>query len=134
MMLMALGLFVFSIPTLAHDELSRKASYRHVSTPRMGARDATQFTGVGDETVSISGSAFTEMSDAEASIAQLRAMAEPGAAWSLVDGTGTVWGSFVILTVDEKRRALWPNGKPRQIDFALELLRVDDGTGIGRAA
>lgn len=133
-MLMALGLFVFSIPTLAHDELSRKSAYRHVSTPRMGARDATQFTGVGDETVSISGSAFTELGDGEASIAQLRAMAETGAAWSLVDGTGAVWGSFVIQTVDEKQRALWPNGKPRQIDFALELLRVDDGTGIGRAA
>ncbi len=133
-MLMALGLFVFSIPTLAFDDLSRKASYRHASNPRIGARDATQFIGVGDETVSIAGSAFAELGEGEASIAQLRAMAETGAAWSLVDGTGAVWGSFVIQTVDEKRRAFWPDGTPRQIDFAIELLRVDDGTGIGRAA
>ncbi len=133
-MLMALGLFVFSLPTLLFDDLSRKASYRHPSNQRVGARDATQFAGVGEETVSISGSAFAELSDGIASLAQLRAMGETGAAWSLVDGTGGVWGSFVILTVDEKRRALWADGTPRQIDFALELLRVDDGTGIGRAA
>lgn len=133
-MLMALGMFVFSVPTLAFDDLSRKTSYRHASTPRIGARDATQYTGVGEETVSIGGSAFAELADGEASIAQLRAMAEPGAAWSLVDGTGTVWGSYVLLTVDEKRRAFWPDGTPRQIDFAIELLRVEDGTGIGRAS
>lgn len=125
-MLMALGLFVFSVPTLAYDELSRKSAYRHATTPRLGARDAAQFTGAGEETVSISGSAYAELSDGEASITQLRTMAESGEAWALVDGVGRVWGSYVILVVDEKHRAFWPNGLPRQIDFAIELLRVDD--------
>lgn len=132
-MLMALGLFIFSVPTLAFDELARKTSYRHVSNARIGARDATQFTGIGDETVSIGGSAFFELGAGEASIAQIRAMAETGSPWSLVDGTGGVWGSYVLITVDEKRRDVFPDGTPRRIDFSLELLRVDDGTGIGRA-
>lgn len=125
-MLMALGLFVFSIPTLAYDELSRKAAWRHAATPRIGARDAVQFTGAGEETVSIAGNAFAELADGQASIEQLRGMGASGEAWALVDGAGQVWGSFVILTVDEKRRAFFPDGTPRQIDFAIELLRVDD--------
>jgi hypothetical protein len=125
-MLMALGLFVFSIPTLAYDELSRKAAWRHAATPRIGARDAVQFTGAGEETVSIAGNAFAELADGQASIEQLRTMGASGQAWALVDGAGQVWGSFVILTVDEKRRAFFPDGTPRQIDFAIELLRVDD--------
>lgn len=125
-MLMALGLFVFSIPTLAYDELSRKASWRHAATPRIGARDAVQFTGAGEETVSIAGTAFAELADGQASIEQLRAMGASGETWALVDGAGQIWGSFVILTVDEKRRAFFPDGTPRQIDFAIELLRVDD--------
>jgi phage protein U len=128
-MLMALGMFVFSIPTLAYDDLSRKAAYRHAATPRVGARDAAQFTGPGEETVSISGSAFAEVGDGGASIARLRSMGETGESWALVDGAGLVWGSFVLLTVDEKHRAFFPDGTPRQIDFSIELLRVDDDNG-----
>ena len=132
-MLMALGLFVFSLPTLAYDELSRKTSYRHAFTARIGARDAAQFTGIGEETVSIGGSTFHELGDGEASIAELRTMAESGEAWALVDGTGLVWGSYVILTVDEKHRDFFPDGTPRQIDFGVELLRVDDEGGVAAA-
>ena len=128
-MLMALGMFVFSIPTLAYDELSRKAAYRHAASPRVGARDAAQFTGPGEETVSISGSAFHELGGGEASIARLRAMGESGESWALVDGAGLVWGSFVILAVDEKHRAFFPDGTARQIDFGIDLLRVDEDDG-----
>lgn len=44
----------------------------------MGARDATQFVGIGEESVSIAGTAYAEMSDGEASIDELRAMADTG--------------------------------------------------------
>jgi len=124
-MLMALGLFVFSIDTLAFDELARRASYRHATTPRIGARDAAQFTGPGEETIAIAGTVYTEIADGEVSVDELRRMATTGDAWSLVDGRGTVYGAFVITTVDDRRKAFWPDGTPRQIDFALDLLRVD---------
>lgn len=124
-MLMALGMFVFSLPTLAFDEISRKSDYRHVNNPRFNADDANQATGAVTETVSLTGSAVHEIGEGEVSIEQLRTMKDTGDKWSLVDGTGKVWGSFVILSVDEKRRELFPDGSPRQIDFTLELLRVE---------
>lgn len=124
--LLSLGLFGFSIPTLAHDELKRKRSWRHATTPRVGARDAAQFTGPGEETVSISGSAHAELQDnMRASLDELAAMAATGQPHQLVDGLGRVYGSFVILTLDEGTRHFFPNGEPRRIDFRLELLAVD---------
>ncbi|HEX8583045.1 MAG TPA: phage tail protein [Allosphingosinicella sp.] len=124
-MLMSLGMFLFSIPTLAHDELQRKMDWRHARTNRFGAADATQFVGPGDETVSVSGSAFAELSKGAASLDQLREMASNGEAWPLVDGTGQVFGAYVITAIDERRSYFFPDGTPRKIDFGIDLLAVD---------
>jgi phage protein U len=125
-MLMSLGLFPFSLPTLAHDDLSRRTAWRHATAPRIGARDAVQYVGPGEETVSIGGTAHAELTDGRACLDQLRDMAATGQAWPLVDGAGTVFGAFVIQTLDEKHKALFPDGTPRAIEFSLELLRVDE--------
>jgi hypothetical protein len=125
MMLLALGLFVFSIDTLAFDEIARRASWRHATSTRIGVRDATQFTGPGEETISLPGSVYHEIADGRVSIDDLRAMADSGDAWSLVDGLGYVYGAFVITGIDDRAKAFWPDGTPRQIDFSVDLLRVD---------
>jgi phage protein U len=125
-MLLAIGLFAFGIPTLAHDELQRRTQWKHATSNRVGARDATQYVGPGDETVSISGTAYAELSDGRASLDQLRAMAGTGDAWPLVDGAGRVYGAFVIETIDEGQRVLLADGTPLKIDFTINLLRVDD--------
>ena len=108
-MLLSLGLFAFGIDTLAFDEIQRKSSWRHATATRIGARDASQFTGPGDETISLPGAVFTEIADGEISLNEIRRMA----------------GTFVITGLTETLKHFWPDGTPRQIDFAIELLRVD---------
>jgi phage protein U len=125
-MLLAIGLFPFSIPTMVHDDLQRRASWKHATSQRIGARDATQFVGVGTETLSIRGTAYAELSDGRASLDELRAMADTGNAWSVVDGAGQVYGAFVIEGIDEGLKELGRDGTPRKIDFSIDLLRVDD--------
>lgn len=125
MHLMALGMFLFALSTLGFDELQRKTDWRHARAPRIGARDATQFVGLGDETISLSGSTFTELTDGRVSLDDLRAMADTGEAFPLLDGTGLVWGSYVITAIDERHAALMADGTPRRIDFGIDLLRVD---------
>lgn len=124
-MLMSLGLFPFSLATLAYDDLSRRTAWRHATSPRVGARDATQYVGPGEETIGFGGTAHADLTDGRASLDQLRDMAATGKAWPLVDGAGTVFGAFVIQTLDEKHKALFPDGTPRAIDFSIDLLRVD---------
>jgi len=132
-MLMALGLYLFSVPTLSYAELQRRTDWRHARTGRIGARDATQYTGPGDDTISLTGSAVAELVDGPAEVETLRTMAATGQAWPLVDAAGAVHGNYVILAVDERQRAFLPDGTPRQIDFAIDLLRVDDPAGVGAA-
>ncbi|BCA60229.1 phage tail protein [Sphingomonas sp. HMP6] len=128
-MILSLGMFAFSIPTLAHDELQRRSDWRHARTGRVGARDATQYVGPGDDKVSINGSAFAELSDGRASLDRLREMADSGDAWPLLDGAGRVYGAFVIESIDERQKVFLPDGTPRQIDFGIDLLRVEDPEG-----
>lgn len=125
-MILSLGMFAFSIPTLAHDELQRRSDWKHARTGRVGARDASQYVGPGDDRISINGTAFAELSDGRASLDQLRDMATTGDAWPLVDGAGRVYGAFVIESIDERQKHFLPDGTPRQIDFGIDLALVED--------
>lgn len=124
-MMMALGMFVFSLPTLAYEELQRRTSWRHVQNARIGARASNQFLGPGDDLVSLSGMLPPELSDVT-SLATLRDLADAGEALPLVDGRGQVYGAFVIESLDERQANFLDNGAPRRIDFGLELRRVPD--------
>lgn len=123
--LMSLGMFVFSVPTLAYDELQRRTDFRHARNGRIGARDAVQFIGPGEDSITLTGSAHIELSDGPASLDQLRDMGASGEVWPLVDGSGKHYGAFVIEGVDETHKALLPDGTPRMIGFSVQLLLVD---------
>lgn len=128
--LMSLGMFVFSIPTLAYDELQRRSSWRVARNSVVGAKDALQFLGADLDTISLSGSAPAEISKGRASIDQLREMAAEGEAWPLVDGSGIVWGAYIITGIDERQSRFTPDGTARMIDFAIDLLEAGaPGTG-----
>ncbi|WP_449471980.1 phage tail protein [Sphingobium chungangianum] len=133
MHLMALGMFLFEIGTLPYDEMQRKSGWQHARSPRVGARDGTQFTGPGDDAFSLSGSVYTEIADGRASLEDLRSMADDGEALPLVDGTGTVYGNFVITAIDERHAFLMSDGRARRIDFGIDLLRVDDPAAANNA-
>ena len=44
-MMLALGMFVFSLSTAAYQELQRQTNWRHASNSRLGAVPARQFLG-----------------------------------------------------------------------------------------
>jgi phage protein U len=88
-----------------------------------------QFLGAGDEKISLSGSVYAEITDGRVSLDQLREMADQGEALPLLDGSGLVFGSFVIEAIDERHAGLMADGRPLRIDFAIDLLRVDDPAG-----
>lgn len=133
MHLMALGMFLFEIGTLAYDEMQRKTDWQHARSARVGARDATQYVGPGDETISLSGKVYAEIADGRVSLDDLRTMANDGEALPLVDGSGTVYGNFVIAALDERHAFLMADGRARRIDFGIDLLRVDDPAAANNA-
>lgn len=124
-MLMALGMFVFSLPTLAHQELARDTDWRHARSDRFGARAASQFCGPGEDRITLNGLFAPEITGGGDPIGTLRAMGDQGEVWPLVDGTGRVLGQFVIARVSERQSVFLDNGVARRSDFSLDLERID---------
>lgn len=125
-MLMSLDQFVFSLTTAPFRELQRQRSWKHPKKSRIGARDSRQYTGQGDDTITLNGLVAPETIGSIASISELAAMADTGEGYALVDGIGNVYGAYIITGLNETQTYHTAEGIPRKIEFALTLERVDD--------
>lgn len=124
-MMMILGMFVFSLPTLAYHELQRQTDWKHPSNAIVGGRDVCQFTGKGDDTITLNGWIAPRLSGIVYSLDALRFMADTGKAWFLIQGTGRIYGTFVITSMTEGKTEIGRDGNPERISFTLVLKRVD---------
>ncbi|KWC22745.1 oxidoreductase [Burkholderia ubonensis] len=128
-MMMSLDQFVFSLATAPYRELQRQRNWKHRTSSRIGARDASQFTGAGDDTITLNGMVAPDNDiGSAASIDELARMGDAGDAYVLVDGVGNVYGAFVIESLNETQTYHTKEGIPRRIEFNLTLKRVDDDT------
>jgi len=125
-MMMVLGMFVFSLPTLAYQELQRQTQWKFASNARVGRRDAVQFTGKGDDLITLTGWIAPELTGSAFSLDALRLMADTGKSWFLIQGTGRIYGSYVIESMDEGRTVLDGDGDAKRIEFTIKLKRTDD--------
>ena len=128
-MMMALGNFIFSLYTLAYQELQRQTDYRHATSSRVGAAPARQFLGKGDDSITLPGWLAPELAGTPSSLDVLRYMAGTGGAWPLIEGSGRIYGLWVIESITETRTLFFQDGTPRRIEFSIALKRVDDDTG-----
>lgn len=123
-MLYALGMFVFDSNTILPDNLSRRRDWRHQRTERFGARSASQFTGPGEDKVTLAGTLIPELMGDFWSIETLAEMADEGEALPLLDGEYYNLGTFTIDGIDEDKNNLADNGRARQNAFTIALTRV----------
>ncbi|WP_312668991.1 phage tail protein [Stutzerimonas nitrititolerans] len=126
-MMMALGMFIFSLETLAYQEFQRQTAWRHGKTARIGTNPARQFMGRDDDTITLPGVLLPALAGAQISLDTLRYMADTGKAWPLVEGTGKIYGTWVIESLSETRTLFFRDGQARRIEFTLSLVRIDDG-------
>ncbi len=124
--MLALGMFVFMRQTLPHQTLQRDAEYRWPSNSRVGKRDSFQFLGPGEEKITLAGTLYPELTGGKLSMTYIRLMADQGRAWPLLDGTGTIYGMYVINNISETGSLFFADGTARKIDFTLTLTRVDE--------
>ncbi|AGL83827.1 MULTISPECIES: phage tail protein [Pseudomonas] len=125
-MMMALGMFVFSLSTAAYQELQRQTEWRHVSNTRIGAAPARQFVGRGDDSITLPGVILPELAGSVLSLDTLRLMANTGKAWPMVEGSGRIYGLWVIESLSETKTVFFRDGTPRRLEFTLNLKRIDD--------
>ncbi|HBO0765377.1 TPA: phage tail protein [Pseudomonas aeruginosa] len=127
MALMAFGMFVFSLETAAYQDFQRQTEWRHGSTSRIGTNPARQFLGRGDESITLQGVLLPALAGSVLSLDTLRSMADTGKAYPLIEGTGRIYGVWVIEGLSETRTIFFGDGAARRIEFTLSLKRIDDG-------
>lgn len=124
-MMMVLGLFVFNLKTLPYQDLQHSITWRHPTTSRIGQRPASQFIGVDNEIITLSGVLLPELTGGRFTLLFLRKMADQGKAWPLIEGTGLILGWFVIESLNVTKSVFFRDGAARRIEFSLALKRVD---------
>ena len=128
-MMMTLGLFVFMLKTVPYQELQYQRSWRFPSNSRVGVRPSLQFLGPDNDTLTLSGVLLPEITGGRLSLFALEQIAELGRAWPLIEGSGTIYGMFVIESLSQTKAEFFSSGVCRRIEFTLTLKRTDESLG-----
>ncbi len=123
---MVWGFFPFSLESLPYEGFSKKGSYKYGSNSRVGARDAKQFLGPGEETVILTGKLLPMITGGRNAIELLRLQASFGQGFPLIERTGRIHGNYICVNADEVARQFEHTGAPHVVDFSLEFKRVGD--------
>ncbi|MCK9506432.1 MAG: phage tail protein [Porticoccaceae bacterium] len=124
-MMMTFGMFVFGLDTAAYQELKRQTAWRHSAQNRVGAPPVRQYLGQGDDTITLTGTLLPQFTGGQQNLDELRAMADEGAAWPLIEGSGYYYGLYVIESLGERKTHHLRDGTAQRIAFDLALAAVD---------
>jgi phage protein U len=127
--MLRLGSINFALNTAVYQQMQRTAEYRWPGQERFGQLDALQFTGPGEETMTLPGVIYPEFKGSANAIANFRTLASLGQPQTLLDFTGKLYGNWVIVRVEETRSEFALLGVPRKIEFSITLKRFDSSDG-----
>ena len=125
-MMMIYGMFVFQLSTLPHQQIQQSRNWRHVKNERINRSASWQYIGAGDDTITLSGLLYPEITGGEVSLTALTSQAYVGRPWPLIDGVGQIYGMYVITGLNTPRSELDRYGRARKIEFTVTFERVDE--------
>jgi phage protein U len=122
-----LGSFRFALNVAVPQEVQRRTEYKWPAQDRMGMTQARQFTGMGDDTITLPGVIYPEWKGSTNAMAQLRALAATGQKQLLLDGMGTIYGNWAVTGVEETKSIFAAFAQPKKIEFTVTLAHIDGG-------
>lgn len=128
--MLQLGPYQFGLSTAAYQELTRTTEYRWPAQERFGQLAARQFTGPGDDSISLTGIIIPEFRGGTFQLDDMRAAAADGMPLMMVSGRGDIMGRWVIERVEEKQSIFAEQGVARRQEFGLQLRKFDDGADL----
>ena len=126
--MMKLGEYKFSIDTAAYNRMTRSTTYNWEAQGRVGNHEALQFTGFGEDAITLRGTIYPHWRSGPHQIRDMREQAGKGEPLMLVDGNGFVHGRWVITGVEDRSDQFAPGGSPLRQEFTLNLRYYDDGS------
>lgn len=125
-MMMAYGLFVFTLNTVAYQEFTRQINWRFATNPRVGLRPARQFVGVDEDPITLKGTLLPELTGGRTSLKMLELLGSQGKAWPMLEGAGTIYGMYTLESLETTSSLFFDNGAPRRIEFTATFKRADN--------
>ncbi len=126
--MVALGAYRFATNTEGREQLSRVTEYRWMPQERVGQRPSLQFLGVGEDTITISGAIYPTFKGGLYQIDGMRDDAARGKPMRLIDGTGSYFDKWVIVSVSDDRTLFDADNNPRKIEFQIALSHYGNET------
>jgi len=133
-MMMAYGDFIFELRTLPYQSKQRSSQQRLPEQRPIGAAPIYQNLGRGEETITLSGVLYPELTGGEPELNTLRAMQSTGNTEPLIDGQGFVYGLWFIESINETYSEFFADGTAKKIEFELSLRNSFDDEPEQRAA
>jgi uncharacterized protein len=131
MTMLQIGSVSFTTTGPHYDKLKHSKKFDWARQKRFGRSDAMQYTGEGEEDVTVSGTIYTDYYAGFGALATLRSMGR--SPQMVVSGAGDVFGRWCILEISNEQTLQDADGVPRKVTFDLKLTRYgEDGfDGIG---
>ncbi|ELI9007229.1 phage tail protein [Enterobacter roggenkampii] len=124
-MMMVFGMFVFMLRTTPYQQLQHSQEWRHVKNERVNQSAGWQYIGVGDDNITLSGVLYPEITGGNLSLSALETIGYAGRPWPLIEGTGRIYGMYVLTRLERGKSEFDRFGNPKKIEFTLSLSRVD---------
>lgn len=126
-MQLCIGQFVFTPDDLSFTELQRQRAWNYADNSVASGRARKQFIGAGEDSITLNGIVYQEHGfGTREAIEDLADLASTGQGYVVMDGSGYLYGVYVIDSISESKSILVFQGVPRKIDFSVTLKRVDD--------
>lgn len=124
-MMMVFGMFVFMLRTTPYQQLQQSQEWRHVKNERVNQSAGWQYIGTGDDNITLSGVLYPEITGGNLSLSALETIGYAGRPWPLIEGTGRIYGMYVLTRLERGKSEFDRFGNPKKIEFTLSLSRVD---------
>jgi len=121
--------YTFGLDTAAYQSMRRATKWRWAAQPRAGRRPAMQFTGKGEDRITLEGAIYPHFKGGLNQLPRMREEADKGRPFLLADSLGRVdYGYWCIESVEDVQDHFMRGGLPRKIVFTLTLVAYGEDT------
>lgn len=124
--MLMLGGFKFSLNTAVFQQQQRATHWRWPSQERVGQFDALQFTGPGEDRITLPGVVYPQFRGGYDQVATLRKIGDQGKPVRLISAAGEMLGVWVIESVEETASQFTALGAPRKQEFTVTIRKFGD--------
>ena len=125
--MLTIGPVSLGVSTSVYQRARRSTAWRWPALDLIGRRPARQWAGPGADQITLDGVVMPSFRGRDVA-RTLRALARSGEPQVVTAGTGEVWGSWCLESVEESRTGLFHDGAARRITWTLKLVHSgEDG-------